>query len=54
MYHFLSIYATDNIHISYNTIHTCMLSLYVPTDEINVTQMTTIPANGRKHEEIVG
>ena len=31
------------------SVHTYKLSLYVPTEEINVTQMATIPVNDGKH-----
>ena len=31
------------------SVHTCTLYLYVQMEEINVTQMTTIPVNCRKH-----
>ena len=31
------------------SVHTCMLYLYVQMEEVNATQMTTIPVNCRKH-----
>ena len=34
------------------SVNTCTLFLYVSTEEINVTQMTTIPVSGRKHCEV--